>query len=136
MRTTITIIGISLVHVCGTLWAQESSRPASGGLAERSQQLDPTADGNLSGDQVEAIFKRLDRDGNGKLSADEVAPYPGLKRLLEQGDADRDGALSLEELKAVYRGGQNGGAKATVAGNTSASAAGFKPMKQDFTVED
>lgn len=49
-----------------------------------------------------------DKNGDGKVTADE---FPGgeeaFKRMLERGDKDGDGALSLEEVRAVReaRGG-------------------------------
>ena len=96
------------------------------GLAQQSQSAGGLAD----------RFKLLDRNGDGKLSADEAAPYPGVNRLLEQGDTNKDGALSREELKAVYGGAETRGAKPAAAGTAPAAAGNFKPMKQDFTVED
>jgi Ca2+-binding EF-hand superfamily protein len=49
----------------------------------------------------DALFAALDQDGNGALSADEIAAAPSsLKKL----DANGDGSLALEEVFAGGRG--------------------------------
>jgi hypothetical protein len=48
MRTTITIITLSAMLAAVTLLAQESPRPAGGGLAERFKQFDKNGDGKLT----------------------------------------------------------------------------------------
>lgn len=78
---TITILTLSTILACVTLMAQETPRPAGGGLAER--------------------FKQLDKNGDGKLSAEEVAVMPSLSRLLPVADKDKDGALSRDEIRAA-----------------------------------
>jgi Ca2+-binding EF-hand superfamily protein len=65
---------------------------------------------------VERMFKSLDRDGDGVLNADEALHTPPAAVLFGNGffngisypsmdalDADRDGKLTLDELKAYYR---------------------------------
>jgi Ca2+-binding EF-hand superfamily protein len=49
--------------------------------------------------QIERIFKQRDRDGDGKLSRDELGNLRQFRRL----DADGDGFVTLEEAKAVVR---------------------------------
>jgi Ca2+-binding EF-hand superfamily protein len=46
------------------------------------------------------FFKRLDQNGDGKISLDEVPEErrDGFKRLIERGDKDGDGALTREEF--------------------------------------
>lgn len=46
-------------------------------------------------------FKQLDRNGDGKLSAEEVASFPGLARLFSTLDSNRDGTLSRDEIRAA-----------------------------------
>jgi hypothetical protein len=54
-------------------------------------------------DDPEKLVKLLDRNGNGKIEPDEASHGPNkgafFKRLLEQADADKDGALTAEEIK-------------------------------------
>jgi polyhydroxybutyrate depolymerase len=57
-------------------------------------------------DNIAATFKRLDRDGDGRLSAKEAAPVPVLGRAFSAIDADRDGLLSIEEVRASLGGKQ------------------------------
>jgi catechol 2,3-dioxygenase-like lactoylglutathione lyase family enzyme len=81
MKTTITIISLSAVLSCLTLSAQETPRPVGSGLAER--------------------FKQLDKNGDGKVSAEEF-PGPQVKPM----DKDGDGFVTLEEAQAFYGGRQ------------------------------
>jgi hypothetical protein len=67
----ITLINLSGILACLTLFAQESPRPADGGVAER--------------------FKQLDRNGDGKLTRDEVADAAAFAAA----DADKDGWLDI-----------------------------------------
>jgi polyhydroxybutyrate depolymerase len=54
------------------------------------------------GGQFRDRFKQLDRDGDGKLSREELARMSGLERVLSVADSDKDGFLTLQELQA-YR---------------------------------
>ncbi len=57
----------------------------------------------------QAMFRNLDIDGDGKLSAEEAAARgPGM--MIQRFDADKDGAVSLEEMQQA-RGmmGRHGG---------------------------
>lgn len=47
---------------------------------------------------VTALFDERDRDGDGSLSADEVAAVPAVKGAMASFDHDRDGAIAREEL--------------------------------------
>lgn len=57
--------------------------------------------GTRPGFDLEAIFKRLDRNSDGKLIGDEIpeAQRENLMRL----DVDKDGAITLEEAKRLRR---------------------------------
>ncbi len=92
------------------------SREESGALpriAERFDAIDANRDGQVTTDELRAyhqahrgenrgeMWKRLDGNADGKLSREEVAGHPKLVQEFEAIDADRDGFLSPEELKAV-----------------------------------
>lgn len=46
-------------------------------------------------------FASLDRNGDGRLSADEAAARHGLPELMADYDRDRDGRLDREEFQAL-----------------------------------
>ena len=48
--------------------------------------------------EVEARFKQFDRNGDGKLSAEEL----GRPRIFRQMDKDGDGIVTMDEVKAFY----------------------------------
>ena len=48
--------------------------------------------------RLEKIFERVDRDGDGQLSEEEVQPHPRLKALHQQAD-DGNGRVSLAEFR-------------------------------------
>ena len=45
-------------------------------------------------------FRRLDRNNDGMLSQEELAPFPPLQRRLQGADSDGDGMLSFQEVRA------------------------------------
>lgn len=51
--------------------------------------------------RIRALFERLDRDGNGRLSGREIPPR--LKQNLPRIDTDRDGSVSRAELARGMR---------------------------------
>jgi hypothetical protein len=51
---------------------------------------------------IEIIFKLLDQDANGTLSAEEVAKIPILSDHFNDLDSDDDGALTLDEFKQLF----------------------------------
>lgn len=54
---------------------------------------------------AEVIVRRADRNGDGKISKEEAAGGPGggqiLARVFELGDANKDGLLTVEEIKKI-----------------------------------
>ncbi|PUZ63491.1 hypothetical protein GQ55_3G072000 [Panicum hallii var. hallii] len=65
--------------------------------------------------EVERVFRRYDANGDGKISAEELAsvlralgapPGPGeVRRMMDEMDADRDGFVDLAEFVAFHCGG-------------------------------
>ena len=83
--------------------------------------------GSRDADRLELLFQRLDRNGDGKLTANEL---PG-RRLLTRADTNGDGAVSLEEARAVRRNVRQRQM------NRPDQPAGNLPMEvRQFTAED
>ncbi len=76
---------LAMVPLAGSGQEQPSApnRRATGGLVER--------------------FKQLDRNGDGKLSAEEAKSDRLVQRIFSAADADGDGKLSAEEIRSGLR---------------------------------
>ncbi len=83
-------------------------------IHEQFDAIDANKDGQVTTDELRAfhqahhggqrgeMWKKLDANGDGKLSRDEIAGHPRLAKDFEALDADNDGFLSPEELKAAH----------------------------------
>ena len=78
----------------------------------------------------EAVFKKIDTDGNGSLSLDEFKASPmGRKneeratKMFGKMDADSDGSVTLDEFKAKAGKGGRGGKRGKKGGAEDAPAA-------------
>ena len=72
---------------------------------EQLQQLDR---GNRArGNRGVAMIERLDTDGDGKISKDELPER--MQQMFDRFDANNDGMIDQEEIDAIGRGGQRGG---------------------------
>ena len=73
MKTTITIISLSAILACLTLSAQETQPAAGGGLADRFKQLDRNGDGKLTVEELGAEWlRKLDTNGDGTATLEEA----------------------------------------------------------------
>jgi hypothetical protein len=86
-------------------WAWGENAPPE----RRARRAAPgDAGGGRGPERLEGMFKAADKDGDGKLSAAEY-PQPGV---FKEVDANADGAVTLEEARAYYRGRrQQGGTR-------------------------
>jgi hypothetical protein len=110
MKTPNTIITFYAILTGVTLFAQQPAPPATGGTFD-----------------VAAYFQRMDTNGDGKLSRAEVESYPRLKSGFDYFDANRDGGISLDEMKramAEWHPGQTQPAKPPAPTAPPPSAAG------------
>lgn len=86
-----------------------------------SGQIPGGGQGNMDPDQMAAMsFKRMDRNGDGFLTEDEMSDK--LKPVWKQYDKNNDGMIDLEEYKAYFKvvsaqwGNNNGGDQSGVGG--------------------
>ena len=72
--------------------------------APRTQPAKPQSDpGQVSRPDPEETFKRLDVNGDGKISKDEASPR--LLQNFDRFDVTKDGFITLREFRAVQSGG-------------------------------
>lgn len=81
--------------------------------ADRFRKADVNGDGLLSlqemqeqavaraQERAEKMFSRLDSDGDGFISGDEIEPGPGASRRFDRFDSDGDGSINKEEFEAA-----------------------------------
>ncbi|MBK1635868.1 EF-hand domain-containing protein [Rhodovulum adriaticum] len=62
---------------------------------------DPTLTPEQRAERAGQLVELLDADGDGKLSAEEMASRPGPEMIFNRVDADGDGAISKEEFDAA-----------------------------------
>src|SRR5262245_32910829 len=102
----------------------------------------PPGKGKFDGKKApEAMFRFLDRDGDGQLSFDEFkrfvenAPRPKdkadfIRTIFDRADANKDGFLSLDEFRRFseqFPGGNKAKAKAKPKGESNSPAFNEKP---------
>ncbi|KAL6624504.1 hypothetical protein ACP70R_031825 [Stipagrostis hirtigluma subsp. patula] len=93
--------------------------------------------------EVEQVFRRYDANGDGKISAEELAsvlralgapPGPGeVRRMMDEMDADRDGFVDLDEFVAFHCGGGDVGAGG---GGADVEAATEAELREAFRMYD
>jgi Ca2+-binding EF-hand superfamily protein len=86
-------------------------------LAKHFDAIDANKDGKLSADELSASrekrrgegWKKLDTNGDGKISkAEAQANAPRLAENFDQLDANKDGFVTPEEMKAAHAGSRKG----------------------------
>ncbi len=120
MKNFVTMVGIfSLALTIGAVgWAQQSGKQKGNrpNPAELIQQADTNKDGKVTFEELKAVrpkmtperFKMLDTNGDGVLDSNDH-PQAGqgqhgaaaFEAMMKQADANKDGKVTLEELKAV-----------------------------------
>ena len=78
-------------------WASQMSAPSWEHGTKNKKKAAGKKKG-AGGDKLDARFKRLDKDADGKLSAAELP----RQKMFKQMDRDRDGWVTLEEAKAYW----------------------------------
>ncbi|HEX4132343.1 MAG TPA: hypothetical protein VHZ24_20090 [Pirellulales bacterium] len=96
------------------------------------------AEGDAAKGDRDALFGRLDTDGDGVISKDEVpdAQQRMFERLLRNGDKNDDGKLSKEEFMAAGAGerpaGDRPGAASGRGGDTGRRPEGAEPQAEEI----
>ena len=85
---------------------------------------------------VEALFQKLDKNGDGKLTKDEVSEEQSrfFERLVRLGDADKDGSLTKDEFKQANKPEEK--ANTPVGGRGDVGAGRGGDPKQRFEMMD
>ena len=65
-----------------------------------------TADAEDAGSTPSAMFKTLDADNNGYISAEEANANPAVAEAFGDGDVNGDGQLSMEEFAKMDLGAE------------------------------
>lgn len=91
---------------------RDSAKAAAGGAVGGGEGV------GMPAAEVEQVFRRYDANGDGKISAEELAsvlralgapPGPGeVRRMMDEMDADRDGFVDLAEFVAFHCGPSGG----------------------------
>jgi len=83
-----------------------------GGAVRKAMMAGRQGGGQQGRDPAER-FKQMDKDADGKITAEEFPAGPEVfERFVKRADKDGDGALSMEEMSAMRgrgRGGEGGG---------------------------
>lgn len=85
----------------------EELRPAFPAMGQGGGPGGAMGGGRYSGQMLDRMFSQNDKDGDGKLSADEVPER--MKQAFDRGDSNGDGLLEkseVEELLKSFGGGQ------------------------------
>lgn len=102
---------------------------SGGGMTVFAQDVAPEA---------EALFQKLDKNGDGKLSKDEVPEEQSrfFERLVRLGDADKDGSLTKDEFKQANKPEEKTNAPVGGRGDGDGGAGRGGDPKQRFEMLD
>jgi hypothetical protein len=112
MKRTLLLSGLAALFLAAGAMAEDKPGQKKPGDAKRPPM--GKFDGKGKGQLAEAMFKRLDADGDGKISKDEFKKFgenaPGGKlkdrpqvgeKMFERLDANSDGFISADEFKKL-----------------------------------
>lgn len=133
--TTATFGTLAVVLIVSTLPADD---------ADRQSPRDRRAQGNQrqrGPRDISAMFKRFDADNNGSLEGREIPPQ--MRRRIQQLDLNKDGKLTLDEVKKARAGAGGGSGQPTgevitgaAKGERFAESLKVGDMAPDFTLPD
>jgi mono/diheme cytochrome c family protein len=96
------LLGYVEYYIPGPLEA-EGGLQRGGRIGEAlRERFGSRGNGSDSGQNIENLFRRLDKNGDGRLSRDELP----RESLFNQLDANKDGFVTLEEAKKRFSGGR------------------------------
>ncbi len=106
---------------------EASAKTAGKATHAAAAPAEPSASQPLSKGEIKAIreFHMLDFNGDGKLSRKEVAIVPKVAAAFDDADTNRDGYVTLDEVRAFavkYRAERDRAKKAAAAAAQAASA--------------
>jgi Ca2+-binding EF-hand superfamily protein len=94
-HTTLTIAILSTLAIA-------SFAPSNADAASDVSNMDSKA--NKHAARSEIMFKKLDTNGDGALTKDEVQSYPRLNQRFDTFDSNNDAKLTLAEIQAYTKG--------------------------------
>ncbi|OEL28876.1 putative calcium-binding protein CML20 [Dichanthelium oligosanthes] len=101
---------VSATASCGDLFGRRRSPPPPNPTPAASITQPPNEDTTPPEPELVRVFRRLDADGDGRISAAEMRESCGCtaeeaEEMVAAADRDGDGFISLEELGALFEDG-------------------------------